>query len=171
MMNMALNRRSNLDFKIGDVIRVRVVNITDSGLGVVKNGSEGLVRIIDLDWDTHGVLKRMYKDYNCSDEIDVKIVAIAGNRFRGSVKDIHPEKNPWSNPSRYRTGEAFNGVVSKETEFGYFIKLSTGAVSLLMKKEGKESKLKVGASVEVILDSVDLSLEKLIVSAKQNKNP
>jgi len=155
-----------LDFEIGNIVRVKVVNITDSGLEVVKNGCEGIVRIIDLDWDAHGLLKRMYNDYGCSDEIDVKIIAISDNRFRGSIKDIYPEKNPWSNPGIYRTGEAFNGVVSREAEFGYFIKLSTGAVSLLMKKESKGLKLKVGSTIEVVLESVDPSLEKLIVSAR-----
>ncbi|WP_353375025.1 S1 RNA-binding domain-containing protein [Microbulbifer sp. NBRC 101763] len=155
-----------MDFKIGDIIRVKVENVNDSGLEVVKDGCKGVVRIIDLDWDTYGILEKMYDDYSCSDEVDVKVVAIADNRFRGSVKDIYPEKIPWSNPSIYRAGEAFNGIVSREAEFGYFIKLSTGAVSLLMKKESEDSKLKVGASIEVIIESVDPSLEKLIVSAK-----
>lgn len=149
--------------RVGDNIKVKVTNVTDDGLDVTHNNFQGLVRIIDLDWDTHGLLERIYECYSPLDQIDVKVMAVDGNRFRGSVKDLYPEKNPWRNPEIYKIGSVFKGCIFKETDFGYFLKLNTGAISLLKKPVIVSAHYEEGDSVEIVVSSVDSALEKLIV--------
>ncbi|MDA9003967.1 hypothetical protein N9J26_00590 [bacterium] len=153
-----------MNIKVDDEIIVNVVNVSDAGLKVTNNIYNGVVRVIDLYWDTHGALEKMYNDYKCSDNISVKVVAVDNHRFRGSVKDLFPEKNPWLNPEIYVVGAKFEGMVFKETDFGYFIKLDTGALSLLKKEKNGIIKYKEEDSIVVTIESVDRALEKLTVT-------
>lgn len=124
-----------MNLAIGANIRVTVIKVHEAGLDVKFDGFTGIVRIIDLDWDTHGLLEKMYATYKPSDQIEVKVTAVNGNRFLGSVKDLRPDDNPWKDCEIYEKDKIFEGLVIKEAPFGFFIKLNTGAVSLLKKRE------------------------------------
>lgn len=143
------------------VVDVEVTRVSDDGLDVELNGYSGVVRIIDLAWDTHGLLETIYRDFKVGDNIKVKVMAIDGNRFLGSIKDLHPDNNPWNEPSIYQIGNKFKAVVEREVDFGYFVRLETGAVALMQKKGCK--KYHPGNEVDVLVTNIDSKLQKLLV--------
>lgn len=152
--------------KVGQKVSVKIVKVSDEGLNVRYTSKEGIVRIIDIEWDAHGILNRIGRNYKPGMNIDVMVMAVDGDRFLGSIKHLNPEKNPWRTPGRYKIGMLFDGVVESIRDFGLFVRLETGAVGLCQQYS---SSYAVGDRVRVSIKSSDPKLEKLLLEIVTTK--
>lgn len=124
--------------EVGDILEVTVVGVQHFGLFVEADEISGLILIPEISWHAISHPSEVAKK---GDRIQCKIVAITPEkpgeapRFSGSIKALSPEKNPWRDPSVYRVGSEFSGIVSRERTYGVFIRHPNGADALLHRND------------------------------------
>lgn len=160
-------------FKVGEKIQGKISNITDFGLFVqLLEGVDGLVHISDISWTDH--VTHPSDRYKKGDTVEAMVLAIDAENRKVSLGIKQLEKDPWTNvASEYSVGDTVEGIVSKITNFGAFVKLPTGIeglvhISELADKEiGKvEDILKVGQNEKFRVIKVNPEERKLGLSLK-----
>lgn len=135
-------------FRVGDRIKGKITNITDFGLFVqLVEGVDGLVHISDLSWTDH--VSHPSDRYQKGDFVEAVILALDPDNRKISLGVKQLEKDPWTTiGSEYKVGDMVEGVVSKITSFGAFVKLPSGIEGLVHISELAEQEV---AKVEDIL--------------------
>jgi len=160
-------------FKIGDKINGKITNITDFGLFVqLLEGVDGLVHISDLSWTDH--VTHPGDRYKKGDSVEAVILAIDPTNRKVSLGIKQLDKDPWTNvSSEYTVGSTVEGVVSKITNFGAFVKLPTGIEGLVHISELADNEvtkvediLKVGQTASFRVIKVSQDERKLGLSLK-----
>jgi len=160
-------------FNIGDKISGKITNITDFGLFVqLLEGVDGLVHISDLSWTDH--VTHPGDRYKKGDSVEAVILAIDPTNRKVSLGIKQLDKDPWTNvSSEYTVGSTVEGVVSKITNFGAFVKLPTGIEGLVHISELADNEvtkvediLKVGQTSSFRVIKVSQDERKLGLSLK-----
>jgi small subunit ribosomal protein S1 len=163
-------------FKVGDKIKGKITNITDFGLFVqLLEGVDGLVHISDISWTDH--VSHPSDRYKKGDMVDAIILSLDPENRKISLGIKQLEKDPWSNVAdEYKVGDIIEGSVSKITNFGAFVKLSTGIEGLVHISELSEAEvakvddlLKVGQTAKFKVIKVSPEERKLGLSLKALK--
>ena len=118
-------------FKVGQIIKGPVTNITDFGVFVqLVPGIDGLVHISDLSWTEH--VEHPGDRYNRGDDIEAVILGIDPENKKVSLGIKQLSDDPWENiEQEYPVGLITEGKVSKVTNFGAFVRLSNGVEGLV----------------------------------------
>lgn len=170
-------------FKVGDQISGEITNITDFGLFVqLMNGVDGLVHISDLSWTEH--ITHPGDKFKRGEKVNATILSLDPDHRKVSLGIKQLESDPWENIEKeYPEGDVVDGVVSKITNFGAFVKLASGIEGLVHISEisnenvekvedvlsvGQEGKFKV---IKVSKDDrkLGLSLKALLSKPKTAK--
>lgn len=163
-------------FKVGDKIKGKISNITDFGLFVqLMDGVDGLVHISDLSWTDH--VSHPADKYKKGDEVEAIILGIDAENRKVSLGIKQLEKDPWTSiANEYAIGSTVEGVVSKITNFGAFVKLNNGIeglvhISELADKEIEkvEDILKIGQTASFRVIKVSAEERKLGLSLKPQR--
>lgn len=135
-------------FKIGDRIKGKISNITDFGLFVqLFEGVDGLVHISDISWTDH--VSHPSDRYKKGEEIEAIVLAIEPDNRKVSLGIKQLDKDPWTNvANEYKVGEMVEGIISKITSFGAFVKMNTGIEGLVHISELSDNEV---AKVEDVL--------------------
>jgi small subunit ribosomal protein S1 len=110
-------------YPVGAKLKGRVTNITEYGAFIeLEPGIEGLVHVSEMSW----VKKNVHpgKIVSTSQEVDVMVLEVDGDKRRISLGLKQAQRNPWElfaeqNP----VGSVVEGEVKNSTEFGLFIGL------------------------------------------------
>jgi small subunit ribosomal protein S1 len=110
-------------YPLGAKLKGRVTNITEYGAFIeLEPGIEGLVHVSEMSW----VKKNVHpgKIVSTSQEVDVMVLEVDGDKRRISLGLKQAQRNPWElfaeqNP----VGSVVEGEVKNSTEFGLFIGL------------------------------------------------
>lgn len=118
-------------FKIGDKIKGTISNITDFGIFVqLMPGIDGLVHVSDLSWTEH--IEHPADIYKRGDEIEAVILNIDKDNKKVSLGIKQLSEDPWGKiEQEYPVGKIIEGVISKITNFGAFVKLPSGIEGLV----------------------------------------
>lgn len=154
---------------IGAVVRGTVTRAEVYGLYLSCQGHEMLVLIPDLAWIP--VVHDCRDFAHVGDELDVKVLLFNDETgaYRGSIKDAHPEDDPWRDSTDFRPGTLWDGMVTHRLAggrggegglAGYMVRLRPG-VSGLLKAEDIAEDLAVGDRVGVRVAEVDESSQKV----------
>lgn len=165
------------NFKIGQHIKGSISNITDFGIFVqIMPGIDGLVHISDLSWTEH--IDHPGDRYKIGQQVEAVILSIdqANKKISLGVKQL--DKDPWETVEQdYPINTVVNGVVSKITNFGAFIKFASGIEGLihnttLVEHQGKKAEevLKVGQEAEFRVINVNKDDRKLGLTMKLEKS-
>jgi small subunit ribosomal protein S1 len=163
-------------FKVGDKIKGKISNITDFGLFVqLLEGVDGLVHISDISWTDH--VTHPSDRYKKGDLVEATILAIDADNRKVSLGIKQLEKDPWTNiASEYALGSMIEGTVSKITNFGAFVKLSTGIEGLVHISELSDNEvakvedvLKVGQAAQFRVIKVSPEERKLGLSLRTQR--
>jgi ribosomal protein S1 len=143
---------------IGDIVSARVVRVEPYGIFLQHDEGEIFIDIVNISWRGR-IQTRSYTKPG-----DVLNVLVTGwsspGRMNGSIRDIHPEDDPWRDPAIYKPGTTWTGRVKSKVDFGYFVELENGAEGLLrITKAGVW--LELGQRVKLRLEEVDLAIRKL----------
>lgn len=140
--------------KIGDIVEAKFVRAESYGIFLEYAGETIFVQVIDRDWsggfyDTHEFSKK-------SKTHDVLIRGYVEERqqFYGSIKDAHPELDPWNEAKSYRIGTELSGVATSNREYGTVIEIIRGLVGLLHTSEGGGD-LEIDGTIKVLIKSID----------------
>lgn len=143
----------------GDVIEAEVVDVKDNGLYLRHEGLPGFVNVTHLTWSATGPFLPS-AHATPGEKVKVRVYAVSAERFYASLKDLHPEQDPWRDPSAYAVGTVHRGVVQKVVPFGALVLLDAGAIGLLEPEQGAP-RLELGQELDVIVVSLDLALKKI----------
>src|SRR5690349_15080172 len=153
----------------------RVTNITDYGAFVeLEPGVEGLVHVSEMSWTK----KNMHpsKILSTSQEVDVQVLDVDGEKRRISLGIKQAQSNPWDAfTAEHPVGSIIEGEIKNITEFGLFVGLTPeldGMVHLsdiAWDAQGEEalSRYNKGDVVKAKVLDVDAEKERISLGIKQ----
>ena len=162
-------------YKEGDVIKGRVVNISDYGTFIeLEKGVEGLIHISEMSWTQH--IKHPSKLVSLGEVIEAKILNIdqEGRKISLGLKQLEPD--PWTGiEAKYPTASRQKGVVRNLTNFGAFVELEEGVDGLIHISDLSWTKkvrhpgevVKKGEDVEVMVLNIDKDNRRISLGYKQ----
>ena len=168
------------DIKIGDVVKGKVVVITDYGAFIeIAEGVEGLIHVSEMSWSTH--LRSAQDFVNVGDKIEAKILTFDREERKMSlgVKQLTPD--PWTDiTKKYPVGSKHTGMVRNFTNFGVFVELEEGVDGLIYISDLSWTKkikhprdfCNANENIEVVVLELDVDNRKLSLGHKQlTENP
>ncbi|MGR3492973.1 MAG: 30S ribosomal protein S1 [Shimia sp.] len=161
-------------YPLGSVHKGRVTNITDYGAFVeLEAGVEGLVHVSEMSWTKKNV--HPGKIVSTSQEVEVMVLEIDGQKRRVSLGLKQTQRNPWEVfEEQFPIGTVVEGEVKNITEFGLFVGLEgdiDGMVHLSdLTWEGRGEDVigdyRKGDMVQAVVSEVDTEKERISLSIK-----
>ncbi|MDB3857972.1 S1 RNA-binding domain-containing protein [Pelagibacteraceae bacterium] len=157
----------------GDIIESAVVKATtDWGIFLDINGVDALLHVSDL---SHGRVKKPSDLVTIGQKLKVKITKIdpKTNRVSASIKAL--TEDPYSNiDKKYKTGETYEGTVTKLMDYGAFVRIQEGIEGLIHNSELdwtnrniKPSKvLSVSQNIKFKIVNIDKESKRISLSYK-----
>jgi len=162
-------------YPVGGVFRGRVTNITEYGAFVeLEPGIEGLVHVSEMSWTKKNV--HPGKIVSTSQEVDVKVLEVDGEKRRISLGLKQAQENPWAAfAEKHPVGSAVEGEVKNATEFGLFIGLEGDVDGMVHMSDiawgvsGEEALQlhRKGETVKAQVLDVDVEKERISLGIKQ----
>ena len=162
-------------FKVGDVYKGKVTNITDYGAFVeLEDGIEGLVHVSEMSWTRKNV--HPGKIVSTSQEVQVKVLEVDPEKRRISLGIKQCTPNPWAAyVEEHPVGSVIEGKIKNITEFGLFVGLSDeidGMIHLSdisWDKAGEEAvkDYAKGQDIQAKIIDVDVEKERISLGIKQ----
>jgi small subunit ribosomal protein S1 len=153
----------------------RVTNITDYGAFVeLEPGVEGLVHVSEMSWTKKNL--HPSKILSTSQEVDVQVLDVDGEKRRISLGIKQVQNNPWDAfLAEHPVGSIIEGEVKNITEFGLFVGLNAeldGMVHLSdisWDAQGEEAlaRYNKGDVVKAKVLDVDVDKERISLGIKQ----
>ena len=153
----------------------RVTNITEYGAFVeLEPGIEGLVHVSEMSWTKKNV--HPGKIVSTSQEVEVKILEVDGEKRRISLGLKQAQSNPWADfADKHPVGTQVEGEVKNSTEFGLFIGLDGDVDGMVHMSDiawgvsGEEALAlhHKGESVTAVVLDVDVEKERISLGMKQ----
>ena len=162
-------------YKVGDVCKGVVTNITDYGAFVeLEDGIEGLVHVSEMSWTRKNV--HPGKIVSTSEEVEVKVLEVDSEKRRISLGIKQCQPNPWAAyVEQHPAGSVIEGTIKNITEFGLFIGLTDeidGMIHLsdIAWGESGEEAVKAyekGQTIKAKIIDVDVDKERISLGIKQ----
>jgi len=153
----------------------RVTNITDYGAFVeLEPGVEGLVHVSEMSWTKKNL--HPSKILSTSQEVDVQVLDVDGEKRRISLGIKQVQNNPWDAfIAEHPQGSIIEGEIKNITEFGLFVGLNAeldGMVHLsdiAWDAQGEEAltRYNKGDMVKAKVLDVDIDKERISLGIKQ----
>src|SRR5213082_1088896 len=162
-------------YPVGGKFRGRVTNITEYGAFVeLEPGIEGLVHVSEMSWTKKNV--HPGKIVSTSQEVDVKVLEVDGEKRRISLGLKQAQENPWvSFAEKHPVGSVVEGEVKNSTEFGLFVGLEGDVDGVVHMSDiawgvsGEEALQlhRKGEAVKAQVLDVDVEKERISLGMKQ----
>jgi small subunit ribosomal protein S1 len=162
-------------YPAGGKFKGRVTNITDYGAFVeLEAGVEGLVHVSEMSWTKKNV--HPSKLLSTSQEVDVMVLDVDGDKRRISLGIKQVQANPWDAfLAEHPVDSVLEGEIKSITEFGLFVGLTPeidGMVHLsdiAWDAQGEEAlaRYNKGDVVKVRVLDVDVEKERISLGIKQ----
>jgi small subunit ribosomal protein S1 len=162
-------------YPAGGKFKGRVTNITDYGAFVeLEPGVEGLVHVSEMSWTKKNL--HPSKILSTSQEVDVQVLDVDGEKRRISLGIKQVQANPWEAfLAEHPVGAVIEGEVKNITEFGLFVGLTPeldGMVHLsdiAWDAQGEEAlaRYNKGDMVKAKVLDVDVEKERISLGIKQ----
>ena len=156
-----------LRYKIGDQLKVSVVNITDIGAFVeLEPGLRGLIHKKQLSF---GLVNDPNDFVFLGQTLDAEIIELDNNKRRISLSILPFLINPWDNVTQnYVVGQILTRKIKVIQDYGVFVELEPGLDALYHRSEmnvGKGKKMKdlynVGDSLTLEISMIDAENRKM----------
>lgn len=162
-------------YQVGEIYKGKVTNITDYGAFVeLEDGIEGLVHVSEMSWTRKNV--HPGKIVSTSEEVEVKVLEVDGDKRRISLGIKQCTPNPWAAYiEEHPVGSVISGKIKNITEFGLFVGLTDeidGMIHLSdisWEKSGEEAvkDYTKGQEIEAKIIDVDVEKERISLGIKQ----
>ena len=163
----------------GEIVENAIVkSTTDWGIFLDINGIDALLHVSDL---SHGRVKKPADLVSIGQKLKVKISKIdkETNRVSASIKAL--TEDPFENiEKKYKTGEIYEGIVTKIMDYGCFVKIEEGVEGLIHNSEldwlnkniAPSKVLSVSQKIKFKIVSIDKTTKRISLSYKAIlKNP
>jgi small subunit ribosomal protein S1 len=168
-------QEASTKYPVGGTFRGRVTNITEYGAFVeLEPGIEGLVHVSEMSWTKKNV--HPGKIVSTSQEVDVKVLEVDGEKRRISLGLKQAVDNPWAAfAAAHPVGSQVEGEVKNSTEFGLFVGLEGDVDGMVHMSDiawgvsGEEALglHRKGETVKAQVLDVDVDKERISLGMKQ----
>jgi small subunit ribosomal protein S1 len=155
-------------YKVDDIVKGLVSNITDFGSFIKIGNIDGLLHNNDFSWDQNQKCKDCLKE---GEELEVKIIKIDNDAQKITLSKKVLEDSP---AIKFGKDHSQNSIVTSKIkdikDFGVFIELTDNLDGLIKNQDlGKISKeeIKLGDEIEAVVVSVDGLRNKVQLSHKK----
>ncbi|WP_066388555.1 30S ribosomal protein S1 [Helicobacter himalayensis] len=154
------------EHKEGDVLKGKIVTLTDFGAFVNLGAVDGLLHNEDAFWERGLKCKDKFK---VGDEVEVKIIKIDSKNERISLSKKVLDDSPAKNfGQKYKVNDIVEGPITEIKDFGVFINVDD--VEVLIKNEdipnAQKENLKVGDTLQCVLYSIDIYANRIRASVR-----
>lgn len=160
-------RRDTLlhELEAGQVRRGRVSNIASFGAFVDLGGADGLVHISELSWSR---VKHPSEVLRPGQDVDVFVISIDRDSKKIALSLRRAQEDPWVTiQDRYPLGTLVEGEVTKQAQFGVFVKIEDGVEGLVHNSEiapQDRRLLQEGRTLPFRVISIDMDRRRLRLS-------
>lgn len=166
-----------LKYKLGSIVRGKVVSTTDFGIFVeLEPGVEGLVHISELSWTKNFRHPKEIVDTGTTLEVKVLDINPEDKRISLSLKQI--EKSPWElYQENTKPGTKVKGIIKNVNEIGIFVEVEEDLVGLVrpeniswegtVNPEDFYNTSQVGEEIEVVVLNVSPKSKRIALGIKQ----
>ena len=152
--------------KEGDVLKGKIVTLTDFGAFVNLGAVDGLLHNEDAFWERGLKCKDNLK---VGDEVEVKIIKIDSKNERISLSKKVLDDSPAKNfGQKYKVNDIVEGPITEIKDFGLFIDVD--GVEVLIKNEdipnAQKENLKVGDVLKCVLYNIDVHANRIRASVR-----
>jgi len=145
---------------VGAIVEATVTRLEQYGAWIDSGGRTGLVEIPEVSWSR---ISHPSDALAIGQRVRVKVLVVREDgQFSASIRAVHPERDPWHDPTLFAVGTVFVGPVVGVLGYGCFVELRPEVWGLL--RRGRWSSLAVGDRVQVRVESVDVDSRKIEVS-------
>ena len=162
---------------VGNVVILKVTDMAPYACWGVANGQVGFVHCVEWSWEKpvpenqvpHVGDELLVKVFHLTDSpydqlpADVTFDGKFKVDFAASVRLLHPEGNPWYDPSVYQVGEVFTGRLEEVHPFGCVVRHPRGADARLL-VDGVRLGYEVGQRIRVKIVGVNPQKRSLDVT-------
>jgi small subunit ribosomal protein S1 len=162
-------------YPVGAKLSGRVTNITEYGAFIeLEPGIEGLVHVSEMSWTKKNV--HPGKIVSTSQEVDVMVLEVDGDKRRISLGIKQASRNPWEKfAEEHPVGTLVEGEVKNATEFGLFLGLDGDVDGMVhmsdiawgLTGEAALSQHRKGDRVTARVLEVDVERERISLGIKQ----
>jgi len=157
---------------VGDVITGKITRIANFGAFVDIGGVDGLLHISEISW-SH--IHRADDVIKAGDEIQVKIIAISGEKISLSMKAL--TENPLTTAiQKYKVDDEVQCTILRHEAFGTFVEIEPGVeglipISLMPKRRRTQQSptLKLGDIVTARIVKIDEKSLKISLSLQDDE--
>ncbi len=150
------------EFEVGQHVSGKITGIVDFGLFVDIGGLEALVHISQVSWQRIGNLR---EHFTVGDKVEAEVVSVDGGRVSLSMKKLQPD--PWQSEIKsVNVGDKVDGLITRVTPYGAFVKLSDNLeglfhVSQMPEGQHPDKTVKEGQTYPFEVISIEPELRKI----------
>ena len=152
--------------KEGDIVDGKVKSILDWGAFIDLSGADALLHCSDLSYSR---VKKPSDLLSVGETIKVKIIKIdkETSRISCGVKQMHPD--PYENlDKKYKVGDIVTGTVTRNLEYGSFIRISEGLEGLVHSSELDWTKKNISPS-KVLSPSQEIKVKIMEIDPEKRR--
>ena len=157
--------------KVNDIVKGKVVDLTDFGAFVDLGGLDGLVHRSELSYTR---IQHPQQVVSIGDEIEAKVVSIDSYKGRVSLSIKSLQDDPWYDVVKlYPIGKQVIATVTNVVSYGVFVELEKGLSALIhiselgQKVNHPSEILQKGQEVKTTVISIDETKKRLALRLKQ----
>jgi len=155
--------------KVGQKVKGKISGVVSYGIFVTFNGLEGLVHISEIDW---GHVEDPKEYGKVGDDVEVLVIGVDESKISLSMKRL--KSDPWVEiAKKYKLGDVIEGIITRVTPFGAFMKLEEGVNGLIHLSELSHGLVKdpsefveLGKPVKAKIITLDLDEHRIGLSLK-----
>ena len=154
----------------GEIVRARVIRTEEFGIYLRFGEDEILVLIPELSWTQRISSAKDFATVGSEFAVRISHYADSHRIWCGSIRDAHPEDDPWNHSpwlkeNGLHTGNVYmviHATEPKSRPFGYAVELCPGIESVLG-DTGDHPIYRVGDCLRLVLSNIDPNRRKLDV--------
>lgn len=152
-----------VNIELNSIIEVKVDKVEDNLIKISYKGLKGIIQVVDVSWDINASYKELIHN---NEYVKVKVVDIICDTknnitFKGSIKHIDENKDPWIKCGKLCKGDKLNAKIISKAPYGYFCSLFEFNYTFV---EGSgELDLTIGSSYSVEVVNVDKEKKRVTV--------
>ncbi len=164
-INEDLVKEEIMRFKVGDVVKGEIADVTDFGAFVKLNDVvEGLIHKSEIDWK----LAENPRDYlKVGQTVEAKIISIDNSKISLSLKAL--KQDPWDNiEDKFTVGQTISSEVIKTSAYGVLVRLTDEISGLIPTSELGDKKpsdfANAGDTINVSIVSISPKDHKMLLT-------
>lgn len=136
---------------VGDIVDATVTRVFVGAVLLSRGSMIGALQLPEISWfrTATGTAR-----FSVGDTVRVLVIAVKDERFSASIRQLHPEQDPWLEAQRLSVGDELECVVRRVVEYGAWCCVGAYDGGLWIFAEGDVPPV-VGQRVALVVSRID----------------